>query len=68
MAYAFIDTVQGAKKQFIDTYVTNDKVAKILENFVDSQTQYTKSFIDTGIKTVADLNKVTVSKDFFKVK
>lgn len=68
MAYAFIDAIQNSKKEFVSTFITNDKVAKVLVNFVDSQTQYTKSAVDTGIKTITELSKVTTSKDFFSGK
>ena len=68
MAYAAVDAIQNGKKEFVSTFVTNDKLAKILDSFVDAQTAYTKSAVDTGIKTITDLGKLATSKDFFGVK
>lgn len=45
-----VDAIQGAKKQFITTFVQHDGLAKVLNNFVDAQAEYTKSAIDAGIK------------------
>ena len=48
-----VDAIQGANKQFITTFVSNEGLAKVLNNFVDAQAQYTKSAIDEGIKAGA---------------
>lgn len=48
-----IDAIQGANKQLITTFVQHDGLAKVLNNFVDAQAQYTKSAIDAGIKMSA---------------
>lgn len=40
-----IDAIQTGKKSFISSFVTNDKVAKSLNEFVDSQTAYTKEAV-----------------------
>ena len=48
-----VDAIHGAKKQFITTFVQHDGLAKVLNNFVDAQAQYTKSAIDAGIKMSA---------------
>jgi hypothetical protein len=37
-----IDQVQNGKKQFVKTFVTDGKIAATLNEFVDSQTEYTK--------------------------
>lgn len=63
-----IDAVQSGKKSFISTFVTNDKIAKSLNEFVDSQTAYTKEAMKattemvTGVmseatKSMQDLTK-----------
>jgi hypothetical protein len=41
-ANAFIDTVQGAKSQFLNTVVTDKKVREPLQSFVDAQTTFAK--------------------------
>jgi hypothetical protein len=48
-----VDAIQGAKKQFITTFVQHEGLAKVLNTFVDAQAQYTKSAIDAGIKAGA---------------
>ena len=48
-----VDAIHGAKKQFITTFVQHEGLAKVLNNFVDAQAQYTKSAIDAGIKMSA---------------
>jgi hypothetical protein len=65
MVNAFIDTIQGSKKQFIATFVTHDKLATIMEDFVDAQTAYTKSIVNTGIDTATKLAKLATSKEYF---
>lgn len=50
---SFIDTVQGTKKQFVSTFVTEEKLRKPLHAFVDAQTvfakQMWKSFSDISL-------------------
>jgi hypothetical protein len=41
-ANAFIDTIQGAKSQFLNTVVTDKKVREPLQSFVDAQTTFAK--------------------------
>ena len=53
-----VDAIQGAKKQFITTFVQNEGLAKVLNNFVDAQAEYTKSAIDAGIKMSAGVGGV----------
>lgn len=47
-AHQGVDAIQSAKKQFVSTFVQHEQFAKVLNNFVDAQTQYTKSAIDAG--------------------
>lgn len=65
-AYAFVDSVQSAKKQAIATFVPHDGLAKALNQFVDAQTQYTKSAIDAGVKAAATVGEIVVTEDFAK--
>jgi len=65
MANAFIDTVQGGKKQFVATFVTHDGLATIMEEFVDAQTAYTKAAVAIAIDTSTKLAKLAVSKEYF---
>ena len=38
-----IDSFQGAKTQFVKTFVKNEELAKPLNTFVDAQTSYAKA-------------------------
>lgn len=52
----FIDTVQGAKTTFVNTFVKQKDVAKSLQAFIDAQTAFTKQ----AVKTTAEVaNLVT---------
>jgi hypothetical protein len=40
-----IDTIQGAKTQFIKTFVTNDELKKPLQAYVDAQAAFAKKVV-----------------------
>ena len=44
----FIDTVQGAKKYFVNTFVTDKEMQKPLNAFVDTQTEFVKQIVKTN--------------------
>ena len=46
----YIDTVQGAKKQFVNTFVTNDSFKKELIKLVDAQTEFAKGQVKTTLQ------------------
>lgn len=52
---ATIDAVQGAKKQFVKTFVQNEKVADAMNSFIDEQTSYTKKAVKVGSDTATTL-------------
>jgi len=37
-----IDTFQGAKTQFVKTFVSNDELKKPLQTYIDAQTSFAK--------------------------
>jgi len=41
-ADTMIDTIQNGKKQFVKTFVTNETIATSMNQFIDSQAEYTK--------------------------
>jgi uncharacterized phage infection (PIP) family protein YhgE len=55
-----IDTIQTTKKQYITTYVTNKAVADALNQFVDTQTEYTKSIVKAGTDAFTTLTQETI--------
>ncbi len=54
-----IDAIQGAKKQFVKTFVTNETVAEALNSFVDAQSEYTKKAAKVGLDTATTLASET---------
>lgn len=68
-----IDQVQNTKKQFVKTFITDAKIAATLNEFIDSQTDYTKSaakatfdatstIVNETIKHVQDATKFDYTK------
>ena len=57
----FIDTVQGAKKQFVSTFVTDKEIQKPLFAFVDTQTAFVKQVFQTN-KALSDQALATLEK------
>jgi hypothetical protein len=37
-----IDSIQNSKKQFVKTFVTNEHIAESMNQFIDTQAEYTK--------------------------
>jgi hypothetical protein len=54
-AEAMIDTIQGAKKTWVKTFVTNEQVATALNGFVDAQADYTKKAVKVSQDTATTL-------------
>lgn len=44
-----IDAIQGAKKQFVNTFVTDDKFKAELVKLVDAQTEFAKGQVKTTL-------------------
>lgn len=45
----YIDGVQGAKKQFVNTFVTNETFKTELNKLVDAQTEFAKGQLKTSL-------------------
>ena len=52
---ATIDAVQTGKKQFVKTFVQNEKIAEAMNSFIDAQAAYTKQAAKVGSDTVTTL-------------
>lgn len=67
---SIIDTVQGAKTQFINQYVQDAKYSKPLQAFVDAQTTFSKQVVktanDVATTFATDATKFDVAKVFSK--
>lgn len=57
---AVIDTIQNGKKQFVNTFVQNEKLVDTLNKFIDSQTDYTKKAFNTGLETATAITSEMV--------
>lgn len=64
-----IDTVQGAKTQFLDTFVIDKTVRSSLQEIVNAQTDFakvaTKNVQDVITKSTEELAKFDVNKFSF---
>ena len=47
---SIIDSVQNAKKQIVETFVTNESLKKELVKLVDAQTKFAKTQYTTSIE------------------
>ena len=57
---ATIDAVQTGKKQFVKTFVQNEKIAEAMNSFIDAQASYTKQAAKVGTDTFATLTSEMV--------
>ena len=57
----FIDTVQGAKKYFVNTFITDKEIQKPLNAFVDTQTDFVKQIVKTN-QALTDQTLATFEK------
>jgi hypothetical protein len=53
----FIDSVQGAKKQFVNTFVTQEGFKKELIKLVDAQTEFAKGQVKTTLQIAETIVK-----------
>ena len=64
-AHTFIDAVQTGKKQVVTHAVKHERLATILNEFIDSQTKYTKSAVDAGFDAATSFGSLLMSKDLY---
>ena len=60
-----VDTIQTSKKMFVDTFVKHEELAKSLNEFVDTQTDYTKQAIDASVKAGTNVYNTLTDKEFY---
>lgn len=66
-----IDTIQGAKKTFVETFVTNEEVKKPLLTFINAQSSFAKKMAlecDTFFTTIGTSVYFLDPKKFFATK
>ena len=65
-----IDMVQSTKKNIVNSTVTHEGLKKVLHEFIDNQSTYTKNFIhsiaDTSSAVYAILNNKEFQQETFK--
>lgn len=63
-ANLFVDTVQNAKNQFLDTFVWDEKIKAPLKSFVEAQREFTKQINRSAAEVVE--HTLTNAKNAFE--
>lgn len=63
----FVDTVQNAKNQFLDTFVWDDKIKAPLKQFVEAQREFTKQVNRSAVEVI-EQSFTTAKTAFDKIK
>lgn len=63
--HAAIDSVQSSKKQFVELAFPYGALKSALNQFIDSQTDYTKRAVDTSMSAMWNLSSLLISKSFY---
>ena len=58
-ADTMIDTVQNGKKQFVKTFVTNEHIAESMNQFIDTQAEYTKKAMKATTDAATEIMQET---------
>lgn len=45
----FINSIQSAKKTYVETFVVNKEIKKSLINLIDAQTAYSKTVVENAL-------------------
>lgn len=61
-AFQGVDAIQNAKKQFVSTFVQHEQFAKVLNGFVDAQTEYTKAAITAGSNAAQGIQEILTDR------
>ena len=61
-----VDAVQKGKLQFVSAFVKHEGLADTMTKFVEAQTEYTKSVLDTNIDIMMNFGTLITKKDFVK--
>jgi hypothetical protein len=65
-AHDAVDAVQKGKLQFVSAFIKHEGLADTMTKFVEAQTEYTKSVLDTNIDTMTNFGTLITKKDFVK--
>ena len=64
-AFQAVDGIQSAKKQFVSTFVQHDGFQKVLNGFVDAQTEYTKAAITAGSQAATGIQEILTDRTLY---
>ena len=56
---AVIDAVQNGKKQFVKTFVSNEHIAESMNQFIDTQAEYTKKAVRATTDAATEIMQET---------
>lgn len=56
---AVIDAVQNGKKQFVKTFVSNEHIAESMNQFIDTQAEYTKKAVKATTDAATEIMQET---------
>jgi hypothetical protein len=62
-----IDTISGAKTQFVKTFVQNEEVAKSLQTYIDAQQSFAKTVAKSSVDFFTTVGSAAASLDAKKV-
>jgi hypothetical protein len=58
-----IDTISGAKTQFVKTFVQNEAVAKQLQTYIDAQQSFAKNVAKSSVDFFTTVGSAATSFD-----
>ena len=64
IAFTVIDAVQTGKKQFVNQFVKHEKLSNTMNDYIDTQTQYTKDFVKSVIDFGTEVYGVVTTPKF----
>lgn len=59
---AFIDSIQTYKKFYVSSFITDEKIKKSLNSFVDAQTAFTKQVVKSFEEVSSQVYDETLKK------
>ena len=65
MTFFMIDMVQSTKKSLVDSLVPNQDIKKLLNEYVDTQTDYTKKAVSSFMDINVAIYSVMTNKEYF---
>jgi len=58
-----IDTISGAKTQFVNTFVKNDEIKKQLQTYIDAQQSFAKTVAKSTVDFFTTIGTAAASLD-----